>query len=295
MTALRSLWNGSLRYHELQVPVALAATRGSSDVALRTLHRPCAHPLVQQLECPIHGFVPQEELVSGWEVAPGEYVLIEPEELEQAAGAADRTIEVLRRPDGSHCVFPLEQLDPALVQASYWLMPASGMYARRGYRLVADVLAKGALLVRLNYRSEKRAVVHARPGGLLLLQTLSAAGERHSPAPILDELADADTFPSGAERRMLRQLLRNDLAPLEESLIVNPRRQQLRALVEAKLAAGGGATVTSEPVTVAETLHGRRTSEVAPADLGQALKRSLAQINATKPKPPSRRKKATVT
>lgn len=263
MTALRSLWNGALRLGELEVPVALAATRGPGDVALRTLHRPCAHPLVQQLECPIHGQVPAEELVSGWEVAPGEFVLVEPDELEQLAAAgrpAGRTIEVLQ-------VFPADELDPTLVQASYWLMPAGGEFARRGYRLIAAALGvKTALLVRLVYRSEKIAAVRTIAGGVLLLQMLSAAADRHPFEPIIEDLAGTDSTP--AERRLMRELLARKLRPLDEALLVNRRRQALRSLLEAKLA--GGKRVVSEP---APQVPGRPA--VAAADLEDALRRSL--------------------
>lgn len=266
MTALRSLWNASLRLNELRLPVALAATRGSSDVALRTLHRPCAHPLAQRLECPVHGEVPAEELVSGWEVSPGEFVLVEPDELEDlgARDGDERTIEVLQ-------AFPSVGLDPVLAQAAYWLMPSGGEIGRRGYRLLSSALgARTSLLARLNYRGEKVAAIRATANGSLLLQTLAAAADRYLSTPIADELASVTC--SRSERRLMRELLAARTAPLEEQAIVNPRRQQLRRLLEQKLAAGD-ATVRS---TVGAAPRGH--VDLAPADLEEALRRSLESL-----------------
>jgi DNA end-binding protein Ku len=264
VTALRSLWNGTLRLEALQVPVALAATRAGGDVSLRTLHRPCAHPMVQGLECPAHGQVPSDELVSGWEVTPGEFVLIEKDELDQLATSPDRTIDVLQ-------VFPVDDLDRTLVQASYWLMPAAGDFSRRGYSIITIGLgAKHALLVRLAYRSEKIAAVTVERGALLL-QVLAAADERVSPAPIVDDVATVEV--SNREATLARKLMRGKLQPLNERLIVNPRRRALRALLERKLGAGAE-TVAPDPAIVSVAGAGG----AGPVDLEDQLRRSLEQL-----------------
>lgn len=266
MTALRSLWNGTLRLEALQVPVALAATRTGGDVSLRTLHRPCAHPLVQSLECPAHGQVPADELVSGWEVTPGEFVLIEKDELDGLATSADRTIDVLQ-------VFPVDELDRTLVQASYWLMPAAGDFARRGYSIVTIGLGvKHALLVKLAYRSEKIAAVTVEQGALLL-QVLAAADERVPAQPIVDDLGAVDV--SNREAALARKLMRGKLQRLDEQLIVNPRRRALRTLLENKLGAGAE-TVAPDPAIV--SVSGAGGAAGGPVDLEEQLRRSLDQL-----------------
>jgi DNA end-binding protein Ku len=262
VTALRSLWNGTLRVEAVQVPVALAATRAGGDVSLRTLHRPCSHPMVQQLECPIHGQVPAEELVSGWEVAPGEYVLVETEEL-PAATSSSRTIDVLHS-------FDVDELDVTLVRSSYWLMPIGGAFARDWYATISDGLGRLALRARLNYRGEKEAVIRRADGRVLLLQVLAAVEDRHPASAIAEELGEARV--KRAEAHLARQLIKGKLQPLDESLIVDSRRRALRALLEQKLAAGAE-TVTPEPAPVSRPVPG-----AAPADLGAALRRSVEQL-----------------
>lgn len=273
MTALRSLWNATLRLEQLQVPVALAATRsGSDDLKLWTLHRPCAHPIVQSRECPVHGEVPAEELVAGWQVSPGEYVLVEKDELDEATRpvTAERTIEVLQ-------VVPADEVDPVLVTASYFLMAAGGEQARRGYSLVASALGAkdAALLVRFAYRSEKIGAISRVNGGVLVLQVLAQVADRHPVQPILDELADVEV--TDAEFRLATRLVQQKLEPIDERLLVSHRRQALRALLRAKVKAG------QEPVKSVPAANGR-TAAVDGLDLEDALRLSLGMKAKSRPK-----------
>ena len=265
MTALPSLWNGTLRLEALQVPVALAATRAGGDVSLRTLHRPCSHPLAQQLECPVHGQVPADELVSGWEVAPGEFITVEKDELDELNGSGDRSIEVLQ-------VFTGDELDETLVRSSYWLMPTGGDFARRGYAIVATGLGvKHALLVRLTYRTEKIAAVRAVGNGALVLHVLAAADDAVPSTAIVDELQAVTV--SNREARLARQLIRGKLQPLDAAAIVNPPRMRLRALLESKLAAGVDKVAPDPTLSASTTAPG-----LAPADLEDALRRSVEAL-----------------
>jgi DNA end-binding protein Ku len=270
VTALRSLWNGTLRFEQLQVPVAIAATRsGGDDVELKQLHRACSHPLVQLRECPVHGEVPAEEIVSGWQVSPGEFVVVEADELKQLVDGEDpnRRIEVLQ-------VAAAGDVDSVLVRSAYWLMPTGGDYAHRGYRLVEQALAaeRASLIVSFNYRGVKIAAIRADQGALLV-EVLAPAADRVPVAPIVDELVEVK-IPA-AQRKLARELVRAKLQPVDESAFVNARRDALRALLTGKLAAGAE-TVRPEPAPVRD----RAAAATPPADLEAALRRSLDQLRA---------------
>jgi len=69
---LRTIWNGSLSFGLVTIPVGLApATKPkarSSDVSFRTLHRECGTPIKQKRWCPFHEReVSADEIVKGWE------------------------------------------------------------------------------------------------------------------------------------------------------------------------------------------------------------------------------------
>ena len=83
---MRTTWNGSLSFGLVSIPVGLApATKPaarSSDISFRMLHRECGTPIKQKRYCPVHERdLGPDEIVKGWEVSKGQFVLVEDEEL----------------------------------------------------------------------------------------------------------------------------------------------------------------------------------------------------------------------
>lgn len=86
----RASWKGNIRIHLVSFPVAaynvLAPDAGS--VHFRQLHV-CHTPIQNQRVCPIHGVVPNEEVISGYEYETGRYVEFEAEELKTLRARTD--------------------------------------------------------------------------------------------------------------------------------------------------------------------------------------------------------------
>ena len=99
---MRTTWNGSISFGLVNIPVGLApATKPAarqSDVSFRMLHRECETPIRQQRWCPVHErAVDGDELVRGWEVAKGQYVVVEDADLEALEQRdTSRSIEINR-------------------------------------------------------------------------------------------------------------------------------------------------------------------------------------------------------
>jgi len=99
---MRVTWNGSLSFGLVSIPVGLApATKPAarqSDISFRLLHRECLTPIKQKRWCPKHDReVGNDELVKGWEVAKGQFVIVEEAELEALERHDDsRTIDIER-------------------------------------------------------------------------------------------------------------------------------------------------------------------------------------------------------
>src|SRR5438874_646940 len=75
---MRTIWNGSISFGLVSIPIGLALATQRSDIAFRTLHRECGTPIKQKRWCPFHERdVEADELVKGWEVAKGQFVMIE--------------------------------------------------------------------------------------------------------------------------------------------------------------------------------------------------------------------------
>src|SRR6185369_8452626 len=99
---MRTTWNGSVSFGLVNIPVGLApATKPAarqSDVSFRMLHRECQTPIKQKRWCPVHERdVESDELVRGWEVAKGQFLMVEDADLEAIEQRdTSRSIEINR-------------------------------------------------------------------------------------------------------------------------------------------------------------------------------------------------------
>jgi hypothetical protein len=90
-TMPRALKNLDITLGLALIPVQLFTATSSQGVAFHLLHAKCGSRIQMRLECPIHGIVPREETVRGYEINKDEYVRFEPEELkalEQVSSSA---------------------------------------------------------------------------------------------------------------------------------------------------------------------------------------------------------------
>ena len=118
---MRTTWNGAISFGLVTIPIGLAiATEPrakASDVTFRTLHRECGTPIKQKRWCPVHDReVGPDELVKGWEVTKGQFVLIEDDELEAIEVDTSPSIDIER-------FVQLEEIDPIFFDRTYYLAP----------------------------------------------------------------------------------------------------------------------------------------------------------------------------
>ena len=268
---MRTIWNGSLSFGLVNIPVGLALATApkarSSDVSFRTLHAECKTPIRQKRWCPVHEReVGPDEIVKGWEVAKGEFVVIEDADLEAIQQADDsRAIEIT-------AFVPLDQVDPVFFDRTYYLAPASAPAARRPYVLLLEAMkeTQTAAVGRFVLRgSETFGLIRAR-GDALALETLFLAEDVRSQVEI--EEAVAETAVKDAELELARQVIDTLAADFDSGVLESQYRQDLRAMLEAKLA--GEEISKPEPVP-----------ETPVVDLMEALRRSVAAAGKAKEKP----------
>src|SRR5207247_9577349 len=126
---MRTTWNGSISFGLVSIPVGLApATKPAarqSDVSFRMLHAECKTPIKQKRWCPVHEReVGPDEIVKGWEVSKGEFVIVEEAELEAIERSSDsRSIDITR-------FVPLDSVDPRYLDETYFLVPGGQPPAR---------------------------------------------------------------------------------------------------------------------------------------------------------------------
>ena len=116
---MRTIWNGSISFGLVNIPVGLAlATKPAarqSDVSFRTLHRECLTPIKQKRWCPTHEReVERDELVKGWEVSKGEFVVVEDADLEAIMLLRARAVE-----NGFYVAAPAQVGETGIGRPSY--------------------------------------------------------------------------------------------------------------------------------------------------------------------------------
>jgi DNA end-binding protein Ku len=275
---MRTIWNGSISFGLVNIPVGLAlATKPAarqSDVSFRTLHRECKTPIKQKRWCPVHEReVGPDEIVKGWEVAKGEFVVVEEADLEAIARADDsRAIDITR-------FVEIDQVDPIYFDRTYYLSPASAPAQRRPYVLLLRAMQETdmAAVGRFVLRGQENFCLIRPKGDALALETLFVAEDVRSQAEI--EEAVAETEVKEPELDLARQVIDSLVGDFDPNELESEYRRDLRELLEAKLA--GEEIARPEPVP-----------ETPVVDLMDALKKSVAAAQTRKTAAKQTRKKA---
>ena len=219
---MRTIWNGSISFGLVNIPVGLALATQRQDVSFRTLHRECGTPIKQKRWCPVHERdVEPDELVKGWEFAKGQYVLVEESDLEAVALQRSQSIAILR-------FVRLEDVDPVYFDRTYYLAPADADAQRKPYVLLlramedSGMAAVGKFVL---WGKENLCLIRARAGALLL-ETLFFAEDVRAKDEIEEAVADDRRAEGRAEARRAGHLeprRRVDAGGLRERLPARPR------------------------------------------------------------------------
>ncbi len=198
---MRTIWNGSISFGLVNIPIGLALATQRSDVAFRTLHRECGTPIKQKRWCPFHERdVEADELVKGWEVSKGEFVIVEESDLESVALQRSQSIEILR-------FVQLEDVDPMYFDRTYFLAPGGAAAQRKPYVLLLRAMEQTGMAAVgkfVLWGKENLCLIRAQ-GDSLVLQTLFYAEDVRSKAEIEEAVAETDL--QEAELGLAEQLI----------------------------------------------------------------------------------------
>jgi DNA end-binding protein Ku len=129
----RALKNLDISLGLATIPVQLFTATSSTGVAFHLLHARCGTRIQMRLECPLHGIVPREETVRGYEIAKDEYVRFEPEELKALEQESSSALVI-------DSFVPGGAIDPVFFEDTYYL--GAGKHGERGYRVLVEALEK---------------------------------------------------------------------------------------------------------------------------------------------------------
>ena len=223
---MRSMWKGAISFGLVMIPVKLYAATEQKDIAFRQVHRVDGGRIRFRRVCSIDGEeVPYEDVAKGYELPDGEMVVLTDEDMAELPLPTTRSIEVLH-------FLPEEQLDPILLNRSYYVEPDPA--GARAYVLLRDSLdrsGKVALAQVALRQRESLATLRARDG-LLVLETLLWPDEVRVPD---FKFLDDDTEVRSQELQMAASLIDSMTVDFDPDEYHDHYREALQELVDAKV------------------------------------------------------------
>jgi DNA end-binding protein Ku len=160
----RTLWNGSLSFGLVNVPVQLTSAARDLDLHFRQLHKKDGAPIEQHRFCSQDDAeVSWEEVGHAYELDNGKQVVLTDDELASVQPDKTRTIEV-------EAFVDLADVDPIYFDHHWYLVPAGESEGtRRAYRLLVEVMdsTERAALGRFVMRTKEYLVLVRPREGLL--------------------------------------------------------------------------------------------------------------------------------
>ncbi|HVN95909.1 MAG TPA: Ku protein [Syntrophorhabdaceae bacterium] len=219
----KTLWKGLIRLGGLDVPVKLHMAVKEERIQFHLLHRRDHVRLKQQMVCMYEKVpVPPEEEIRGFELKDGEYVLVDPEELEQTGKAESRTIQIRE-------FVRAGAIDPIFFDRVYYLEPEP---PSKRYLTLASVLTEMGVQGICTFAMRKRAYVAAlQAGGIMLRLHILRYADEVIPVSSL-ELPDVTL--SEKELKIGIDLINHLAGPFQPEKFVNEHEKKLQDLIDKK-------------------------------------------------------------
>jgi DNA end-binding protein Ku len=267
----RAIWSGSISFGLVNIPVKLYNAVSRKSVSFNQIDRRNGSRIRYKKVSAADGEeVSNEDIVKGYELPSGEYVLIDDEELAALDPEATRSVDIEE-------FVELADIDPMFYDAAYYLAPDQG--AAKSYKLLAEAMAEsGKVAIARFVMRTKQYLAAIRPkDGMLVLSTMVYDDEMNEPLEI-PELDGIETIEvSDRERIMAEQLIESLSAAFKPEQYHDTHREQVIDLIERKAA---GEEVVAAPVAPA-------AEKVV--DLMAALEASVAAAKEARKRHPTNR------
>jgi DNA end-binding protein Ku len=224
--ALRSIWNGTIAFAGVFVPIKVHSATENKTVHFHEVHVDDGARIEHKRICSKEGKeVPYKEIVKGYEISAGTFVLLEDDELKAAAGAASRVIEI----EEFVCA---PEIDPVMFEKSYYL--GSQDAGKAAYRLLHDALDKTGRvgIGRWVFHNREYLVAVRAFDDVLGMHTMRFHDEL-VPAKDLD-IPSPSRKPSDRELDMAGKLVRTLEAKFDPTAFEDSYRERLLEYIKAK-------------------------------------------------------------
>ena len=260
--AARAIWRGQIRLALVSIPVELyPATKSGAQIQFHQVYEPTGQRIQYEKVVPGIGPVDRDQIVKGYEVSKGHYVLLDQEEIDSVKLESRKTLELVEFVD-------VGEIDAMYYDKPYFVVPADDL-AEEAYVVLRDALkaSKKIGVGQLAMRGQEYVVALKPCGRGLLLETLRYADEVHKAQSYFREIGDQQ--PDADLLDMASMLIERKTGKFEPSEFHNRYVDALHRLIEEKQRAKGE-RVIEDPHANAGPPKGSNV-----VDLMAALKRSL--------------------
>jgi DNA end-binding protein Ku len=260
--AARAFWQGHIRLALVTIAVEMyAATRSGAAIAFHQIHEPTGQRVRYEKVVPGVGPVDRDEIIKGYEVSKGNYVLLDEDEIEAVKIESRKTLDLVQFVDA-------DEIDVLYFEKPYFVVPADDL-AEEGYVVLREALrsSRKVALGQLSVRGREQLVALKPCGRGIIMEILRYADEVQKAKNFFRDIPEEAPDPDLLD--LATALVDKKTAPFHPEEYHDRYVDALRRLIEKKQKAKGKKILedVSEPAP--------RGGNVI--DLMAALKRSIGE------------------
>jgi DNA end-binding protein Ku len=241
MTMPRSLWNGMIAFGLVRVPVKLHSATDSKRIPFRERHVTDGAAIEHRRVCVKEGSeVPYSEIVKGFEISSGSYVVLSKEEVAVADGAGARVVDIEHFVNG-------QEIDPMYYERAYYLSP--GKLGEESYLLLHAALKRSQRvgIGRFVFHNKAHLVAVRALQDVIVMQTMRFSDEL---VPDRDlDLPETQKQPSKLELDTAQLLIDQLASTFQPESYEDTYRDAVLRLIERKARGEAIEVPESEQVT----------------------------------------------
>jgi DNA end-binding protein Ku len=276
--ALRPSWQGHLKLSLVTCPVALyTATNSGGDVHFNLINPKTNNRIKMITTDPDAGPIDRSDLVKGYEVSKGEYILLTDEEIKSVKLESTKTIDIER-------FVPGDEIDRIYWDNPYYLAP-DGKLAQEAFGVIRTALEKSGQIAlgRIVMATRERILALEPRGKGILAYTIRSDAEVRKPDEIFNGISDAK--PDAAMISIAEKIIEQQEGPFDPSQFVDRYEEALKALIEDKKKGHKPAKVAEpDDTNVVDLMSALRASLEAKAKPAKPAAKAKAEKPAAKTK-----------
>ena len=183
--AARAYWKGQIRLALVSISVEIySATRAGAGIKFRQIHEPSGKPVQYEKGVSGIGPVDRDDIIKGYEISRGNYVLLDEEEIESVKLESKRTLELVQFVD-------YDEIDSLYYDKPYFVVPADEL-AEDAYVVLREAMrhARKMALGQLSVRGQEMLVSLKPCGRGILMEALHYADEVNKASGFFRDISD---------------------------------------------------------------------------------------------------------